>query len=53
MDSQWLVFGVITAIAVILGLVVVCTNLFWEMWDDLDEDEIKELEKFRRNDEPN
>ena len=53
MDSQWLVFGVITAIAVILGLVVVCTNLFWEMWDDLDEDEIKELEKFRRNDEFN
>ena len=53
MDSQWLVFGVITAIAVILGLVVVCTNLFWEFWDDLDEDEIKELEKFRRNDEFN
>ena len=53
MDSQWLVFGVITAIAVILGLVVVCTNLFREFWDDLDEDEIKELEKFRRNDEFN
>ena len=53
MDNHWLVFGGITAIAVILGLVVVCTNLFWEMWDDLDEDEIRELEKFRRNDEFN
>ena len=54
MDNQWLVVGVITAIAVILGLVVVCTNLFWEMWDSLDEEEERDLRRFLRDsNEPN
>lgn len=40
-------------IAIAVGLLFVCTDLFWEFWDDLEEDEIKELEQYRSDDEPN
>lgn len=53
MGSQMVVFGSLAMIAIAVGLLFVCTDLFWEFWDNLEEDEIKELEKYRSDDEPN
>ena len=53
MVSQWVVFGSFTMLAIAIGILFVCTNLFWEFWEELDEEDIKDLERYRRNDEPN
>ena len=53
MASQWVVFGSLTMIAIAIFILFVCTKLFWEFWEELVEEDIKDLERYRRIDEPN
>ena len=49
MVSQWVVFGSFTMLAIAIGILFVCTNLCWEFWDDLDEEEERDLRRFLRD----
>jgi len=34
--------------ASVLGILFICTDLFWQFWDELDAEDTAELEKFLR-----
>jgi hypothetical protein len=37
----------------LICLVNLIVDVFWSLWDDCDEDEIHDLEKYRRSDDSN
>jgi len=39
--------------AMLICLIYAASKLFWSFWEDCDEDELQELEKYRRNSDSN
>jgi len=53
MTDTFLIFGSLFLLGIAIAILFVCTDWFWECWDDVSKDELIELDKYRKNDESN
>jgi hypothetical protein len=53
MTDAYLIFGSLFLIGIAIAILFICTDIFWDCWDDCSPKEIEELEKYRSDDESN